>query len=59
MRGSKYIDLGLIIFMSYFAFTRFSNGQNGLGIMFTVLALMNVLTFVMKSKQGKEQTETK
>lgn len=59
MRGSKYIDLALILFMGYFAFTRFANGQIGIGIMFTVLALLNTVTFVMKTKQIKQETNTK
>ena len=58
MKTSKYIDLGLILFMAYFAYSRFSLGQNGLGIMFTVLAVMNILTFIMKSRQANE-TEVK
>ena len=52
--GSKYIDLALIAFMGYFAFTRFSSGQTGFGIFFTVLALLNILTLVMKINKEKE-----
>lgn len=51
--GSKYIDLALIAFMGYFAFTRFTSGQIGFGIFFTVLTLLNILTFVMKVNKGK------
>lgn len=51
--GSKYIDLALIVFMGYFAFTRFTSGQIGFGIFFTVLALLNILTFVMKINKEK------
>ncbi|MER2089799.1 MAG: hypothetical protein ABS920_08675 [Sporosarcina sp.] len=51
--GSKYIDLALIAFMGYFVFTRFADGQIGFGIFFTVLALLNILTFVMKIKKEK------
>lgn len=54
MLGSKYIDLALILFMGYIAISRFSNGQIGFGIFFTVLCLLNILTFVMKVKQGKD-----
>ena len=46
--GSKYIDIALILFMSYFAITRFRDGQIGFGIFFTVLSLLNILTLVMK-----------
>jgi hypothetical protein len=51
--GSKYIDLALIVFMSYFAFTRFTSGQIGFGIFFAVLASLNILTLVMKVKKEK------
>ena len=51
--GSKYIDLGLIVFMSYFAITRFTGGEIGFGIFFTVLALLNILTLVMKINRVK------
>ena len=51
--GSKYIDLALILFMGYFAITRFTSGQIGFGIMFAVLALLNILTFVMKVNKDK------
>lgn len=53
MLKSKYIDLALILFMAYFAFTRFDMGQMGFGIFFAVLCLLNILTFVMKIKQEK------
>ena len=51
--GSKYIDLALILFMGYFAITRFTSGQIGFGIFFTVLGLLNILTFVMKVNKDK------
>jgi len=51
--GSKYIDLALILFMSYFAITRFADGQIGFGIFFTVLSLLNILTLVMKINKDK------
>lgn len=51
--GSKYIDIALILFMSYFAITRFADGQIGFGIFFTVLSLLNILTLVMKIKKDK------
>jgi len=53
MLGSKYIDMGLIVFMAYLAFSRFAKGQIGFGIFFTVLCLLNILTVVMKIKQEK------
>ena len=51
--GSKYIDLALILFMGYFAITRFADGQIGFGIFFTVLSLLNILTLVMKINKDK------
>ncbi len=51
--GSKYIDIALILFMSYFAITRFADGQIGFGIFFTVLSLLNILTLVMKINKDK------
>ncbi|MBO0587689.1 hypothetical protein [Sporosarcina sp. E16_8] len=51
--GSKYIDIALILFMSYFAVTRFADGQIGFGIFFMVLSLLNILTLVMKIKKDK------
>jgi len=54
MLGSKYIDLALILFMGYFAISRFSSGQIGFGIFFVVLCLMNILSLVMKVKREKE-----
>ncbi len=51
--GSKYIDIALILFMGYFAITRFTDGQIGFGIFFTVLSLLNILTFVMKINKDK------
>ncbi|MFC5604534.1 hypothetical protein [Sporosarcina koreensis] len=53
MTTPKFIDIALIIFLSYFAFDRFSKGMTGIGIFFTVLALMNVFVLVMKIKQDK------
>lgn len=55
MNIPKYIDFALIIFLSYFAINRFTTGQTGLGIMFTVLALMNVFVVTMKIKQDKKE----
>lgn len=51
--GSKYIDIALILFMGYFAITRFKDGQIGFGIFFTVLSLLNILTLVMKINKEK------
>ena len=50
---SKYIDLALILIMSYFAITKFADGQIGFGIFFTVLSLLNILTLVMKMNRVK------
>ena len=53
MLRSKYIDLALILFMAYFAFTRFAKGQIGFGIFFTVLCLLNILNICDESQTGK------
>lgn len=58
MLGSKYIDIALILFMGYFAFNRFSDGQVGFGIFFTILGLLNILALVMKIKSGKDAKNT-
>ena len=55
--GSKYIDIALILFMGYFAITRFTDGQIGFGIFFTVLSLLNILTLVMKINKDKSRKE--
>ena len=57
--GSKYLDLGLALFMGYFAYTRFENGQVGFGILFVVLCLMNLLTGFMKHKRANENMTDK
>lgn len=56
----KYIDLAFMVFMGYFALTQFNDGRTGYGILFAVLALMNMMTFMLKSKQekAKENSET-
>ncbi len=55
---SKYIDIALTLFMAYFAFRRFSDGQVGFGIFFTVLCVLNILALVMKIRAGKEADNT-
>lgn len=57
--GSKYLDLGLALFMGFFAYTRFANEQIGFGILFVVLCLMNLLTAFMKHKRVNENTADK
>ncbi|WP_339251177.1 hypothetical protein NSQ43_14030 [Sporosarcina sp. FSL W8-0480] len=57
MTTPKYIDIALIIFLGYFAIDRFSKGQTGIAIMFTVLSLMNVFVLIMKIKQDKKTCE--
>ncbi|CAM3143140.1 hypothetical protein FITA111629_06200 [Filibacter tadaridae] len=59
MMKSKYIDIAFIIFMGYFAYNRFMNDQTGIAILFVVLCLMNVLTFIMKTRQAKTETKSK
>ena len=53
MTTPKFIDIALILFLGYFAIDRFTKGQNGVAILFTVLALMNIFVLVMKIKQDK------
>ena len=48
--GSKYVDLVIGIFMAIFAYTRFTNGQMGFGILFLVLFIANMIVFVMKHR---------
>ena len=48
--GSKYIDLALILFMGYFAITRFRDGQIGFGIFFTVLSLIEYFNVCHENK---------
>ncbi len=55
MTTPKFIDIALIIFLGYFAIDRFTKGQTGIAIMFTVLALMNIFVLVMKIKQDKNK----
>jgi hypothetical protein len=50
---SKYLDLALILIMSYFAITKFADGEIGFGLFFTVLSLLNILTLVMKMNRVK------
>ncbi|MDW0117081.1 hypothetical protein QTL97_09050 [Sporosarcina thermotolerans] len=57
MTTPKYIDIALIIFLGYFAIDRFSKGQTGIAIMFTVLSLMNIFVLIMKIKQDKKQVK--
>lgn len=57
MTTPKYIDIALIIFLGYFAIDRFSKGQTGIAIMFTVLSLMNVFVLIMKIKQDKKHVK--
>lgn len=55
--GSKYFDLGIALFMAYFAYTRYAAEQYGFAILFTVLCVLNLLTGFMKHKRSKEQEE--
>ncbi|MBD7984477.1 hypothetical protein H9649_07790 [Sporosarcina sp. Sa2YVA2] len=58
MNMPKYIDIALIIFLTFFAVQRFMTGQTGIGILFTILALLNVFVLSVKIKQDKkEKTE--
>ena len=55
MMTPKYIDVALIIFLTYFTIDRFMKGHTWIGVMLTVLTLMNVLVLFMKIKQDKVQ----
>ena len=55
MMTPKYIDVALIIFLTYFTINRFMEGHTWIGVMLTVLTLMNVLVLFMKIKQDKVQ----
>ena len=55
--GSKYIDFALILFMGFFAFNRFMNEQYGFAAMFAVLAVLNIVTAVVKHKKAKENAD--
>ncbi|WP_438311779.1 hypothetical protein [Sporosarcina sp. FA9] len=55
---SKYIDIALILFMGYFAYTRFANEQYGFATMFAVLCLLNIFTAVMKHKKAQENEKS-
>ncbi len=48
--GSKYLDIGLALFMGYFAYNRYENGQYGFAILFAILALFNLVMAVIKQK---------
>lgn len=53
-----YIDIALILFMGYFAFTRFANEQYGFATMFAVLCVLNIFTAVVKYKKTKENEKS-
>lgn len=55
---SLYIDIALILFMGYFAFTRFANEQYGFATMFAVLCVLNIFTAVVKYKRTKENEKS-
>jgi hypothetical protein len=52
--GSKYLDIGLALFMGYFAYNRYENGQYGFAILFSILALFNVVMAVLKHKNSQK-----
>ncbi|MCZ2257848.1 hypothetical protein [Sporosarcina sp. G11-34] len=56
---SKYIDIALIIFMGYFAYTRFTNEQYGFAAMFAALCLLNIVTAIVKHNKLKENAQKK
>lgn len=47
---SKFVDIAFGLFMWYFAYTRFENGQIWVGILFAVLGTMNLVIATMKHK---------
>ena len=52
--GSKYIDLLIVAVMGYFAVTRVMNEQYGYAALFGLLAVLNVVSFIVKSKNEKK-----
>lgn len=55
--GSKYFDLVIALFMAYFAYTRFVEGQTGFFILFVILFILNIITFTVKMKNEKKHDE--
>lgn len=55
MKTSKFIDLAMIVLLSYFAIDFFSKGKTGLAIFFAVLTVLNGFIFTMKIKQDKDK----
>lgn len=56
--GTKYIDIGIAIFLGYLAYTRFMEGRYGFAALFIVLFILNIITAVVKHNLGKNKTET-
>lgn len=50
--GSKILDISLAVFMGYFAYSKFSNGEMGFAIFFSILFVMNVVSAVVKHLKG-------
>lgn len=57
--GSKYIDLVIVVVMGYFAVTRVMNEQYGYAALFALLAVLNIVSFVVKNKNEKKIAESK
>lgn len=56
--GSKYIDLIIVGVMGYFAVTRVINEQYGYAALFALLAVLNIVSFVVKNKNEKKVADS-
>ncbi|MEK4025575.1 MULTISPECIES: hypothetical protein [Sporosarcina] len=57
MLKSKITDLVIGLIMVYFAYDRISEGQTKMGILFVVLAFLNLVAFYVKLRTEKQQQE--
>ncbi|MFS0574738.1 hypothetical protein AB1K83_03840 [Sporosarcina sp. 179-K 3D1 HS] len=59
MKLSRVVDVLLILFVGYLAIIRFKEGMTGIGIMFTALAFVYLVTFIVRIKNEREKTDNK
>lgn len=57
MLQSKAVDLIIGLVMAYFAYDRLAAGSKGMGILFVVLAALNLLAFVIKLRNEKSEQQ--